>query len=52
MESRIYALGFTNLRLNQGVHTYLFEEGVRLMRETSVASSEKKEMAQLMGIEV
>jgi hypothetical protein len=25
---------------------------VRLMRETSVASSEKKEMAQLMGIEV
>jgi hypothetical protein len=38
--------------LNQGVHTYLYEEGVRLMRETSVASSDKKEMAQLMGIQI
>jgi hypothetical protein len=38
--------------LNQGVHTYLYEEGVRLMRETSASSSEKQEIASLMGIEI
>jgi mannose/fructose/N-acetylgalactosamine-specific phosphotransferase system component IID len=38
--------------LNQGTHTYLYESGVRLMRETSTSSSEKQEMASLMGIEI
>jgi hypothetical protein len=38
--------------LNQGIHTYLYESGVRIMRETSASSSEKLEMAKLMGIDV
>lgn len=38
--------------LNQGIHTYLYEDGVRLMRETSASSSEKQEMARLIGVEI
>jgi hypothetical protein len=38
--------------INQGIHTYLYEDGIRLMRETSISSSEKSEVAKLMGIDV
>jgi mannose/fructose/N-acetylgalactosamine-specific phosphotransferase system component IID len=38
--------------LNQGTHAYLYDTGVRLTRETSSSSSEKQEIASLMGIEI
>ena len=38
--------------LNQGIHTYLFDNGVKVVRDSSVSSEEKNEMARLMGIEV
>lgn len=38
--------------LNQGTHTFLHEAGLKLMRETSASSLEKKEMAKLMGIQI
>jgi len=38
--------------LNQATHTYLYDEGYRLMRESSASSSDKLEMAKLMGIDV
>jgi hypothetical protein len=38
--------------LNQGIHTYLYDSGARLMRETLASSSDKLEMAKLIGIEI
>jgi hypothetical protein len=38
--------------LNQGIHTYLFGSGVKVVRDSSVSSEEKTEMARLMGIEI
>jgi len=38
--------------LNQGIHTYLFDNGVKVVRDSPVSSEEKTEMARLMGIEI
>jgi len=38
--------------LNQGIHAYLYDSGVRVVRDSSVSSEEKTEMARLMGIEI
>jgi hypothetical protein len=38
--------------LNQGIHTYLFDNGVKVVRDSYVSSEERTEMAKLMGIEI
>jgi len=38
--------------LNQGIHTYLFGSGVKVVRDSSVSSEERSEMAKLMGIQI
>ena len=38
--------------LNQGIHTYLFDSGVKVVRDSSVSSEERAEMARLIGVEI
>jgi len=38
--------------LNQGIHTYLFDGGVKVIRDCSVSSQDKNDIARLMGIEI
>jgi len=38
--------------LNQGIHTYLFDNGVKVVRDSSVSSEDRTEMARLMGIQI
>jgi len=38
--------------LNQGIHTYLFDNGVKVVRDSSVSSEDRTEMARLMGVEI
>jgi len=38
--------------LNQGIHTYLFGSGVKVVRDSSVSSEDKSEIARLMGIQI
>jgi hypothetical protein len=38
--------------LNQGIHTYLFDNGVKVVRDSCVSSEDRTEMARLMGVEI
>jgi len=38
--------------LNQGIHTYLYDNGVKVVRDSSASSEERTEMARLMGVEI
>lgn len=38
--------------LNQGIHTFLYDKGVRVIRENYFSSAEKTDLAKAMGLEI